>query len=61
MKTKLTLHTKMTGEIFLDIVIDNVKFAEISMGSSPKDARTRAKKFKDAMKEHNDDIIDQIT
>lgn len=59
--TRLVLHTKLTGEIFLSIFMNKVeKFAEIPMGTDAKKAREKARAFIDAMRDA-DDFTDQIT
>lgn len=54
MKTRIVLHTKLTGEIFLSIFINNTeKMAEIPMGTDQAQARKKAQNFLDAMREAN--------
>lgn len=60
MKSKLVMHTKMTGEIFLSIFSNNKKIGEIALGTAPKEARAKAQEFKEAVSQ-SEDIIDQIT
>lgn len=60
MTSKLVMHTKINGEIVLSISAKNTKLAEVSLGTSPKLARAKAKEFLDAVR-GSDDIIDQIT
>lgn len=58
--SKMVLHTKITGEIFLSIFKDNKKMGEIPLGTDPKAARQKASDIKAAVRE-TDDFTDQIT
>ncbi|MDX9690548.1 MAG: hypothetical protein RBT70_08850 [Alphaproteobacteria bacterium] len=58
--SKIVLHTKITGEIFLSIFKNNVKLGEIPLGTDPKAARQKARDIKDAVG-NADDFTDQIT
>lgn len=60
MANKITLHTLLTGEINMRIVIKGKKLADIPMGTDPKAARSNAKEFIDAMK-NAPELTDQIT
>ena len=60
LETKVVLHTQMTGEIVLSIFIGREKYGAFSMGTDPKFARDKAKKFLEAMKNVNE-FTDQIT
>lgn len=59
-KSKLVMHTKISGEIFLSIFNNNKKMGEVPLGTAPKPAREKAKEFLQAVKAC-DDIIDEIT
>lgn len=54
MKTRIVLHTKLTGEIFLSIFQNNTdKLAEIPMGTDQAQARKKAHNFLDAVRDSN--------
>lgn len=60
MQSKLVMHTKISGEIFLSIFAKNVKQGEIPLGTDAKAARKKAAEFVEAVR-GSDDIIDEIT
>jgi hypothetical protein len=60
MKSKLTLYTKLTGEIVLNVIADNKRLAEIPMGTDPKEAVKKADDFCEAIR-GIDGIENQIT
>lgn len=60
MKSKLVMHTKISGEIFLSIFANNMKMGEVPLGTDPKAARKKAAEFVEAVR-GADDIVDEIT
>lgn len=60
MKSKLVMHTKISGEICLSIFRDNAKLGEIPLGTAANAARKKAAEFVEAVR-GTDDIVDEIT